>query len=164
MAKLASMFESARQEWETPSELFDPLNAEFKFTLDAAASNDNTKVAGAFLTREINALAVDWGKHTAWLNPPYGDMRQPLSAWVRKAFEESIKGTTVVALIPARTNTNWFHDLCLKHGEVRFLRGRPKFGGAKHGLPWPLCLVIFRALAPASRQPEPLPNTEEGKI
>ena len=83
-------------------------------------------------------------KNVVWLNPPYGETSGKLSDWIKKAVTEADAGATVVMLIPARTNTNWFHDLCLKRGEVRFVRGRPKFGGADHGLPQPLCLVIFR--------------------
>ena len=118
------------------------MNAEFGFTLDAAASEANRKVE-AFISAERDAMTVPWGRNVCWLNPPYGEGHR-LSAWVRKAWEESEMGATVVMLIPARTNTNWFHDYCLARGEVRFVRGRPKFGGAAHGLPQPLCFVVFR--------------------
>lgn len=143
MAGFGGKFESTRQDWPTPNETFAPLNAEFGFTLDAAASAENTK-APAFLTEADNAMTKDWGSHIVWLNPPYGSGGYPLSGWVQKAHKASQAGATVVMLIPARTNTNWFHDYCLAHGEVRFVRGRPKFGDADHGLPQPLCIVIFR--------------------
>lgn len=143
MGNFTGKFDSARQDWETPLELFDPLHKEFGFTLDAAASQQNTKVSQYF-SAEDNALTKSWGRNIVWLNPPYGTNTAPIKIWVEKAYQESLKGATVVMLIPARTNTNWFHDICLKHGEVRFIKGRPKFGGAKHGLPQPLCLVIFR--------------------
>lgn len=110
----------------------------------AAASPENAKVAGSFITQDQDGLLASWGQHTVWLNPPYGSGKHPISAWVKKAYQESLTGATTVILIPARTNTNWFHDYCLKYGEVRFVRGRPKFGGATHGLPQPLCMVIFR--------------------
>lgn len=142
MASFRGKFDSARQDWETPGELFDRIDEEFGFTLDVAASAENRKVE-AFISAEQDAMAVPWGRNVCWLNPPYGRGHR-LSAWVRKAYEESLNGTTTVMLIPARTNTNWFHDYCLAHGEVRFVRGRPKFGGAEHGLPQPLCFVIFR--------------------
>lgn len=143
MAGFAKKFESAKQDWTTPDSLFLPLNAEFKFTLDAAADETNAR-ADQFFSAAEDGLRQNWGKDTVWLNPPYGERAGKLSDWVRKAWEASVAGATVVMLIPARTNTNWFHDVCLKHGEVRFVRGRPKFGGADHGLPQPLCVVIFR--------------------
>lgn len=143
MGTFNGKFESAKQDWETPLDVFEPLNAEFKFTLDAAASADNRKVTN-FFSEEQDGLALSWGDNVVWLNPPYGLGKKPISAWVEKAYRESLSGATTVMLIPARTNTNWFHDFCLSKAEVRFVRGRPKFGGAKHGLPQPLCLVIFR--------------------
>ena len=143
MASFSGKFESSRQDWETPDSVFGPLAQEFAFTLDVAATADNTK-APAFYTESDDGLAQAW-HGICWCNPPYGAGTAPLSAWVKKALQESRIGATVVMLIPARTNTNWFHDCCLAHGEVRFLRGRPKFGGADHGLPQPLCIVVFRA-------------------
>ena len=142
MAGFKGKFDSNRQDWETPKELFDTVDAEFHFTLDAAASENNKKVK-EFISAEQDAMTLSWGKNMCWLNPPYGKGHK-LSAWVKKAYQESLTGATTVMLIPARTNTNWFHDYCLKHGEVRFVRGRPKFGGADHGLPQPLCFIIFR--------------------
>ena len=144
MSKFHGKFESARQDWETPHSLFNVINREFQFTLDAAASAKNTKVKH-YINKKQNGLLRSWGQNVVWLNPPYGQGTAPISAWVRKAYHESLSGATTVLLIPARTNTNWFHDFCLKRGEVRFIRGRPKFGGAKQGLPQPLCFVIFRA-------------------
>jgi site-specific DNA-methyltransferase (adenine-specific) len=124
-------------------EIFSPLHAEFGFTLDAAASFENRKVQ-EFFDAAADGLAQDWGAETVWLNPPYGDGAAKMSDWVRKAYQASRKGATVVILIPARTNTVWFQDICLRHAEVRFIRGRPRFGGADHGLPQPLCIVVFR--------------------
>ena len=143
MATFKNKFDSAKQDWETPQCLFDPINKEFMFTLDAAASETNAKVP-AFFSKEMDGLKQPWDKQIVWLNPPYGDGNSKLVAWVKKASESVSVGATTVMLIPARTNTNWFHDICLARGEVRFIRGRPKFGGATHGLPQPLCLVIFR--------------------
>lgn len=143
MADFSQRFESRKQDWTTPRDLFDTLNAEFGFTLDAAASAENA-LAPIFFTAETDGLSQDWGQNTVWLNPPYGETPGGLSAWVKKAAAEAEKGATVVMLIPARTNTVWFHDYCLRQGEVRFIKGRPKFGGAVHGLPQPLCIVIFR--------------------
>jgi phage N-6-adenine-methyltransferase len=143
MGKFEGKFESAKQDWETPWELFNQLHAEFAFTIDVAASNDNAKCS-RFLTKQDDAMLISWGMgERCWLNPPYGEVAgYSLERWVRRASSEAANGNLVVMLIPARTNTNWFHDVCLK-AEVRFIRGRPKFGGAKHGLPQPLCLVVF---------------------
>lgn len=143
MAKFDGKFDSAKQEWETPQSLFDEVNREFNFTLDAAADSTNHKCS-LYFTKEDDGLVKDWGSNVVWLNPPYGAKSHKLSDWVKKSYESSLNGATVVMLIPARTNTEWFHKYCLERGEVRFVRGRPRFGGATHGLPQPLCFVIFR--------------------
>ena len=137
MAQFKTKFETKRQDWETPDSIFEPLNKEFKFTCDVCATKENTKCKG-FFTIEDNGLRQNWYGR-CWMNPPFGEQ----SKWVKKAYEESKNGTIVVCLLPARTNTNWWHDYCLK-GEVRFIKGRPKFIGAKYGLPQPLAIVIFR--------------------
>lgn len=139
----SNRFESKKQDWTTPDEVFDPLHQEFGFTLDAAASAENTRAA-KFFSVEEDGLKQDWGDNTVWVNPPYGETVGGLATWVKKAAKAAENGATVVMLIPARTNTKWFHDYCLALGEVRFIKGRPKFGGAKHGLPQPLCVVIWR--------------------
>lgn len=138
MAQFKTKFESNRQDWETPATIFDPLMTEFNFTTDVCASNENTKCVHHF-NQTDDALNREW-TGTCWMNPPFGEQGK----WVRKAFEESIKGACVVCLLPARTNTNWWHDYCLKASEIRFIRGRPRFVGAKHGLPQPLAIVVFR--------------------
>lgn len=153
MASFIGKFDSAKQEWETPMSLFDPLHQEFNFTLDAAADDTNHK-CHIFFSKEQDGLVQDWGKNVVWLNPPYGAKTHKISDWVKKSHEASKKGATVVMLIPARTNTEWFHRYCLAHAEVRFIRGRPKFGGATHGLPQPLCLVIFRPQHPTTKEPD----------
>lgn len=131
------MFSSATDEWETPQAFFDQLHAEFSFTLDACATPDNAK-CGRFFTREQDALAQEWAG-TVWMNPPYG---RGIGQWVRKAYEAAQGGATVVCLLPARTDTRWWHDYCTK-GEARFVRGRLKFGG-KSSAPFPSVVVIFR--------------------
>lgn len=136
MAQFKTKFESKRQDWETPDELFNPLNDEFGFSLDVCATAENAKCQRYF-TKAENGLAQDW-HGVCWMNPPFGEQ----GAWVRKAFQEAQKGATVVCLLPSRTNTNWWHDYCMK-GEIRFVRGRPKFKGAEHGLPQPLSIVVF---------------------
>lgn len=136
MAQFKTKFESKRQDWETPDELFNPLNDEFGFTLDVCATKDNAKCS-RFYSMSENGLVQDW-EGVCWMNPPFGEQGK----WVRKAFESAQEGATVVCLLPSRTNTNWWHDYCMK-GEVRFVRGRPKFKGAEHGLPQPLAIVVF---------------------
>lgn len=136
MAVLRNKFTSIREDWETPDSLFDPLNQEFSFTLDVCATPENAKCI-EFFTKEHDGLLQPW-TGTCWMNPPFGKQ----SRWVEKAYLESLRGCTVVCLLPSRTNTNWWHDYCMK-GEVRFIRGRPKFKGAKYGLPQPLAVVIF---------------------
>lgn len=133
-------------DWETPAHVFGPLHAEFGFTLDAAAEAHNAKCA-AFLSPEVDGLSQDWGSHTVWLNPPYG---REIGGWVRKAWLASRRGATVVCLIPARTDTGWWHDYAMR-GEIRFLRGRLNFkarpGAADrkgHNAPFPSAVVIFR--------------------
>jgi site-specific DNA-methyltransferase (adenine-specific) len=138
VADFKSVFKSGNNERETPLYIFDPLNAEFNFTLDVCASEANKKCA-KFFSVEQNGLTKDWGKEICWMNPPF----QNKKVWVKKAYEASQNGAAVVCLLPARTNTNWRHDYCMK-GEIRFIRGRVVFVGAKHGLPQPLAIVVFR--------------------
>ena len=138
MAKFQTKFESERQDWETPDSIFIPLHEEFKFTLDVCAEEYNKKCEVYFSPKD-NALLQKW-TGVCWMNPPFGQQGK----WVKKAYKESQRGATVVCLLPSRTNTNWWHDYCMK-GEVRFIRGRPKFKGCKHWLPQPLAIVIFRS-------------------
>jgi phage N-6-adenine-methyltransferase len=138
MAINPGMYSSASDDWSTPQQLFDLLNDEFHFTLDVCASPHNAKCA-TFFTREEDGLAQPWTGR-CWMNPPYG--RQIL-LWVRKAYEESLCGTLVVGLLPARTDTAWWNDYCTQ-GEIRFLRKRLRFGGARSSAPFPTAIVIFR--------------------
>ena len=130
-------FQSKNQEYATPIELFKVLDNEFNFTMDVCADENNKKV-NTYYSENENALIQDW-KGVCWMNPPYKDMKK----WVIKAHDESVKhDSTVVCLIPARTNTKWWHEYCMK-GEIRFINGRPKFEGCIHGLPQPLAIVVF---------------------
>ena len=137
MAKFNTKFASSKQGWETPDEIFVPLDKEFNFSLDVCANKSNAKCKKYF-TKQHNGLSKKWSG-VCWMNPPFREQKK----WVEKAHSESQNGTTIVCLLPARTNTNWWHDYCMK-GEVRFIRGRPKFKGAKYGLPQPLAIVIFK--------------------
>lgn len=132
------MFSSKSDIWETPQGLFDKLNSEFGFTLDAAALPDNAKCP-SYYTPKDDGLIKPW-TGTIWCNPPYG---RTVGDWVRKAYETSLNGVTVVMLLPARTDTKWFHDFIYGKAEVRFLRGRLKFGGSKNSAPFPSMIVVF---------------------
>jgi phage N-6-adenine-methyltransferase len=141
---LAAMHSSASVEWATPQELFDTLNTEFGFTLDAAAAAWNAKCSRYF-TKETDGLAQDWSKDIVWLNPPYG---REIAAWMRKAAEEAGRGATVVCLVPARTDTAWWWESVVPFAEVRFLRGRVKFltemGGQQAAAPFPSAVIVYR--------------------
>lgn len=130
-------FSSATDLWSTPQDLFDRVNAKYHFTLDACASPENAKCA-AYFTREIDGLQQEWFG-TVWMNPPYG---RTIGAWMKKAYESSLAGATVVCLVPARTDTAWWHDYAMK-GQIEFLRGRLKFGGHKYNAPFPSAIVTF---------------------
>lgn len=132
------MFSSKTEMWATPQYFFDKLNDEFHFTLDAAAIPENAKCE-RFFTPEDDGLSKSWDG-VVWCNPPY--CRQTRK-WVKKAFEESRKGTTVVMLLPCRPDVSWFHDYILGKSEIRFVRGRLKFGGSKNSAPFPSMVVIF---------------------
>ena len=134
------LFTSATDEWATPSKTFQDLDAEFHFTLDPCATHENHKCP-AYFTKEQDGLAQDWGGHKVFCNPPYG---RAIGVWVRKAAEESRKpGTLVVMLIPARTDTAYFHDYIYhKAREVRFIRGRLRFNDAGPA-PFPSMIVVF---------------------
>ena len=122
-AQLKTQFSSQRDNWETPQDFFDRYDRVYHFNLDAASSDENAKCEKHFTIKD-DGLKQNWAGHTVWLNPPYG---RQIGKWVQKAYEESLKpDTTVVCLLPARTDTKWFHDYCTK-GEITFVRGRLKF-------------------------------------
>lgn len=134
------MFSSKTDDWATPINFFRKLDEEFGFDLDVCASIANAK-ASRYFTREDDGLSRKWSG-CAWMNPPYG---REIGRWIRKAFEsvESGDAQVVVCLVPARTDTAWWHDYC-QRGEVRFVRGRLKFGDSKNSAPFPSAVVIFR--------------------
>ena len=131
------IFSSAKCEWETPQDLFDKLNQEFKFTLDVCALPENAK-CDQFYTPEDDGLLQPWDG-VCWMNPPYG---RTIRHWIEKAYTSSLKGVTVVCLLPARTDTRWFHEYC-KYGKITFIKGRLKFGGCKNNAPFPSMIVVF---------------------
>lgn len=130
-------FMSTTDQWETPQRFFDELDKEFHFTLDPCADEHNHKCQKYF-TKEIDGLSQNWGGETVFCNPPYG---REIGKWVEKAATEN---ATTVMLIPARTDTKWFHDYIYGKAEVRFLRGRLKFGDSINSAPFPSMVVIFK--------------------
>lgn len=133
------MFSSKTDMWETPQDLFDKLNDEFHFTLDVCATQENAKCKN-FYTKEQDGLKQPW-KGIVWCNPPYG---RKISKWVEKGYMSSKEEATVVMLLPARTDTSWLHEFILNKAEIRFIRGRLKFGRSKNHAPFPSMIVIFR--------------------
>lgn len=137
-----SMFTSNKTSWSTPQDFFDKLDAEFHFGLDPCAAADNAKCL-AYFDESEDGLSHSWQDYGAvFMNPPYG---RGIGKWLQKAHEEARRGTTVVCLVPARTDTAWWHDYCMR-GEVRFVRGRLKFSGSKINAPFPCAVVIFRPM------------------
>jgi phage N-6-adenine-methyltransferase len=137
------LMSSLTDQWATPQALFDELDKEFGFTLDACASDWNHKVAN-YYDEAQDALVQSW-TGVVWMNPPYG---RTIKAWMQKAYESWLGGgATVVCLVPARTDTAWWHDYAAK-GEVRFIRGRIKFvdqtGNATNSAPFPSAIVVYR--------------------
>lgn len=138
-------FTNKSDRWSTPDGFYTKLNDEFGFTLDACASHDNAKCKKYF-DEKANGLEQDWQKATVFMNPPYSNA----AAWMAKAREEARKGATVVCLVPARVDTKWWHDSVMGQDdkgcaqEVRLVRGRLKFSGAKDGAPFPSAVVVYR--------------------
>lgn len=134
------LFSSKTDQWATPQWLYDELNKKFNFNLDPCADETNYKCEKYF-NKEQNGLLQDWGGQRVFCNPPYG---REIGKWVQKAHDESKKPETlVVMLIPARTDTKWFHEYIYQKAVIRFLRGRLKFGDSKNSAPFPSMVVIF---------------------
>jgi len=145
MAKkdIKGLFSSENHKWETPDLIFNDLNRVFNFTLDVCATNKNTKIPENYFSPADNGLEKDWQNNVCFMNPPYG---RDVQDWVKKAYNESLKGTTVVALVPARTDTKWFQD-CWKADYLYFIKGRVKFkdedGNSTGSATFPSVLVIW---------------------
>jgi phage N-6-adenine-methyltransferase len=147
-------FSSLTDLWATPQAFFDRCNERFgPFDLDVCATDENAKCARYF-TAEDDGLSLPWnGK--CWMNPPYG---REIGRWMKKAYESSLAGATVVCLVPARTDTAWWHDFATK-GRIEFIRGRLKFGGSPNSAPFPSALVIFAE--PPAEQSSGMPKGGE---
>ena len=132
-------FSSQTDQWATPTDVFTTLSHKYgPFDVDVCAIADNAKCPRYF-SPEQNGLLQPW-EGRCWCNPPYG---RTIGLWVRKAWESSLSGATVVCLLPARTDTRWWHDYVARYGKVEFLRGRIRFGGGKHAAPFPSAVVVF---------------------
>lgn len=162
------MFSSKNQEWETPDDLFKMLDMEFNFQMDLAANEENAKCK-VFVTEEMDSLKFDWlnnfGTRCMWLNPPYG---RGIKDWIKKCDEEAQKGAKIVALLPARTDTKWFHNHIYRKYEVRFLKGRIYFeingkpildkNGKPTAAPFPSMIVIFENVCPTTKKETKMPG------
>ena len=134
-------FSSKTNEWATPQYLFDELNREYHFTLDPCSTHENAKCEKYFTEKE-NGLLQDWSKDVVFMNPPYG---REIKHWIKKAYKESLNGATVVCLIPARTDTTYWHNYIFgKALDIRFLKGRLKFGDSKNSAPFPSAIVVYK--------------------
>ena len=136
-----AMFSSKTDVWETPQPFFDALNQEFCFDLDVCALPENAKCEN-FYTPDIDGLSQPW-QGNVWCNPPYG---REIGKWVKQAHISAKTGSAnlVVMLLPARTDTRWFHEYIYQKAEIRFIPGRLKFGNAQNAAPFPSMVVIFK--------------------
>ncbi len=133
-----ALFSSARLNWATPLAFYQNLDREFNFQVDVCASAENTKCSMYY--KDAEGLTRAWAS-PAFMNPPYG---REISKWVKKAYEESLQGVTVVCLVPSRTDTAWWHDYIMRASEIRFIRGRLHFDGYTTGAPFPSAIIVFR--------------------
>ena len=147
-----ALFSTGKNDWATPQELFDELDAEFHFTLDPCATPETAKCA-KFYTEKDNGLVQDWTGETVFCNPPYSDQQQ--TEGVRKCYEHGLRGGVAVMLIPARTDTKRFHEYIYGKAEVRFIKGRLKFGGCENSAPFPSMIVVF-GKEPIERRTRPM--------
>ena len=139
MINMSVHYTSNSNEWTTPQEFYNRLDSEFNFDLDPCSDGYNAKCE-RFFTKEDDGLIQDWSNSTVFMNPPYG---RAIKDWIRKAYEESKKGSTVVALIPSRTDTQYWHNYVMKAEEIRLVKGRIKFGEGRNSAPFPSAVVIF---------------------
>jgi len=134
------LYSSRTDEWPTPRYFFNELNAEFKFTLDPCASAENA-TCSTFFTKEDDGLKQDWKQYRVFCNPPYG---KPMREWAKKCYEASRLGALVVLLAHSRTDTRWIHDWVYdKAHEIRFVRGRLRFGDGAQSAPFPSMIAVF---------------------
>lgn len=125
----SAMFTSARDNWKTPAAFYRELHKEFDFDFDPCPANP-----------QFDGLAIDWRERN-YVNPPYS---ATMYKWIEKSYQQYLLNKLVVLLIPARTDTKWFHEFCLKATEIRFIKGRLKFDEHKYSAPFPSMLVVFK--------------------
>lgn len=123
------LFSSASDQWSTPVDVYNALDREFNFTFDPCPLNHNP---------DFDGLMIEW-ESSNFVNPPYSN----IAAWCKKAYEEFQKGKIVVMLIPSRTDTRYWHDYIMKATEIRFIKGRLKFGGSKNSAPFPSAIIVY---------------------
>ena len=141
MTNLKAMLSSKDMSWETPQDFFDKLDEEFHFTLDPCATPETAKCK-KFYTKKDDGLIQDWEGEIVFCNPPYGS---EIKHWVKKCYDESKKpNTIVVMLIPARTDTIYFHQYIYHKAKIRFIKGRLKFSNSRNSAPFPSMIVIFK--------------------
>jgi phage N-6-adenine-methyltransferase len=141
---IKSKFAKTSQDYETPIDLFNKLNAEFKFDIDLAASDTNKKVM-TFFSEKQDALQQDWTGKVGFLNPPQGYDGFKWEDWLAKAHDAAhTKGTTIVCLLPVRTNVKWWYKICMEAAEIRFLEKRLRFANNPNPLPQPMAIVVFK--------------------
>jgi site-specific DNA-methyltransferase (adenine-specific) len=166
-------FSSTTCEWATPLHVFERYDAVYRFNLDPCSTHENAKCKLHF-TQADDGLAQSWADKRVWMNPPYGNPQTACKSgckkqtcarrghhvrdyvpgiidWMRKALDESLRGALIVCLVPARTDTHWWHLYATK-GEIEFLRGRLKFGGAKNSAPFPSAVVVFKPSNPLAEE------------
>ena len=134
-----ALFSSTNDDWETPQAFFDTLNKEFRFTLDPCSTDENAKCAKHY-TRQDDGLTQDWTGERVYCNPPYG---REMPRWIKKCYEHMCGGGIAVMLIPARTDTKAFHEYIYGKAEIRFIKGRLKFGNSTNSAPFPSMVVVF---------------------
>jgi phage N-6-adenine-methyltransferase len=133
------MFSSATDQWATPQAFFNEWDDIYHFELDVCADAQNAKCRRYF-SEQDNGLAQNWAPYRCWMNPPYG---REIRRWIQKAYQESLRGATVVCLLPARTDTAWWHEYIIPFAKMTFVRGRIKFGDSKNGAPFPSAVAVF---------------------
>ena len=137
---------SQRHDWRTPDRVFADLHAEFDFTVDACATHENALLS-RFWSEADEPLLRSWEGERVFMNPPYG---RQIARWMEKAWTESPNTEVIVALVPSRTDTAWWHDYAMKAAEIRFIRGRLEFAGVvkgnpqSHNAPFPSCVLVWR--------------------
>jgi phage N-6-adenine-methyltransferase len=135
------LFSSSENDWSTPQKFYDRLDTRFGFTLDVCADSQNHKCT-KYYTEEDDGLTKSWCGETVFCNPPYG---REITKWVRKCYEESLQpATTVVMLVPSRTDTSWWHNYIMRASEIIFVKRRLKFGDSKNSAPFPSAVIVFR--------------------